>query len=172
MSDKERLIDRLGLEPHIEGGWYRRIFEATHRPAIVTDAGARLALTAIHYMLTDDNPIGHWHLNRSDILHFFHAGDPIDYYLLDSQHGLRRFTLGPNLDAGHQLCLVVQGGTWKAACLSAGPFGLLSEAVSPGFDYEDMTLGRITELVKQFPQHRQLIERFANGHGDSRHPEP
>ena len=161
MSDKETLIRQLGLEPHIEGGWYRRIFQADHRPTIATGAGPRLTLTAIHYMLTDDRPIGHWHLNRSDILHFFHAGDPIDYYLLDRTHGLRRFTLGPNLHAGHRLCLAVEGATWKASRLRDGAFGLLSEAVSPGFDYEDMTLGNADDLVKQFPQHRPLIKRFA-----------
>ena len=160
-SDKHSLIRQLKLEPHIEGGWFRRIFEASHRPAIETDAGARPTLTAIHYLLTDDRPIGHWHLNCSDILHFFHAGAPIDYYLLDETHGLRRATLGPDPDAGHQLCLPVEGGTWKASHLREGTFGLLSEAVSPGFDYADMTLGRAAELTERFPQHRRLIERFS-----------
>ncbi|MCT6778171.1 cupin domain-containing protein, partial [Streptomyces sp. CS7] len=33
-----------------------------------------MRLTSIHYLLTRGSPVGHWHLNESDILHFHHHG--------------------------------------------------------------------------------------------------
>ncbi|WP_324290231.1 cupin domain-containing protein [Streptomyces antarcticus] len=38
-------------------------------------------MTSIHYLLTHWSPVGHWHLNRSDILHFHHHGEPVTYHL-------------------------------------------------------------------------------------------
>lgn len=38
--------------------------------------------------------------------------------------------------------LVVPGNTWKACHLLEGKFGLITEAVSPGFEYQDMVLAK------------------------------
>jgi predicted cupin superfamily sugar epimerase len=45
---------------------------------------------------------------------------------------------------------------------SAG-FGLISEAVSPGFDFADMQMGDRQMLGEQFPQHSKLIEQLTRG---------
>jgi predicted cupin superfamily sugar epimerase len=39
-------------------------------------------------------------------------------------------------------------------------YGLISEAVSPGFDFADMELGSRQKLGEQFPEHSQLFERL------------
>jgi predicted cupin superfamily sugar epimerase len=39
-------------------------------------------------------------------------------------------------------------------------FGLISEAVSPGFDFADMEMGDRRKLIARFPQHRMLIEKL------------
>ncbi len=80
--DVDELIEQLGLEAHVEGGYFRRTFQADHRDKIDTGAGPRFTLTSIYYLLTRDSPVGHWHLNHSDILHFFHLGTPVTYYLI------------------------------------------------------------------------------------------
>lgn len=157
---KQQIIDQLQLEQHIEGGYFRRTFAAEQRSPIETERGPRLTLSSIFYLLSDDAPIGHWHLNQSDIVHYYHAGNPIDYYLINEAGNLKQVTLGHDLLAGHQLQLVVTGGTWKASHLKEGDYGLISEAVAPGFDFADMTLGQRRELSEQFPQHRDLIARF------------
>jgi predicted cupin superfamily sugar epimerase len=159
--DAKTLIEALALEPHVEGGYFRRTFQADHRARIATPAGERYTLTSIHYLLTQDAPVGHWHLNRSDILHFFHLGAPITYYLIHPDGRLERVVLGPDPGKGQRLQLAVTGGTWKASHLETGEFGLISEAVAPGFEYEDMTLGRRDALLAQFPQHAELIQRFS-----------
>ena len=158
---KEQLISQLQLERHIEGGYFKRTYQADHQPKIDTEACPRLPMSSIYYLLTDDAPIGRWHMNRSDILHFYHLGDPINYYLIDGAGNLSTQILGPNPSLGHRLQLLVKGGCWKASKLQSGSFGLLSEAVCPGFEYQDMQLGQRAKLLAQFPQHEQLIRDFS-----------
>jgi len=159
--DVDEVIAALQLEPHVEGGYFRRTLQADHRPMIETPAGPRYGLSSIYYLLTSDQPVGHWHLNRSDIAHYFHLGDPIRYYLLHPDGRLETVVMGTDLAAGQQLQLWVPGGVWKASMLlPVGAWGLVSEAVAPGFDYADMTLGERATLLRQFPQHAPLIEAF------------
>ena len=158
--DVDALIEALQLEPHVEGGYFRRTFQSDHRPRIDTPEGERYTLTSIYYLLTRESPVGHWHLNKSDILHFFHLGAPVTYYLIHPDGRLETVVLGPDPTQGHQLQLAVTGGTWKASHLSSGRYGLISEAVAPGFEYEDMTLGKRDHLLQLFPQHRDIVKRF------------
>ncbi len=157
----DELVKALGLEPHVEGGYYRRTFQADHRERISVEAGERFTMTSIYYLLTAESRVGHWHLNRSDILHFFHLGEPVTYYLIHPNGRLETVVLGPDPRQGHQLQMAVKGGTWKASHLAAGDYGLISEAVSPGFEYEDMTLGEESALLQRFPAHAELIRRFS-----------
>jgi predicted cupin superfamily sugar epimerase len=158
--DAEDLVKQLGLEAHVEGGYFRRTFQADHREPIATEHGERFTMTSIFYLLTADARVGHWHLNESDILHFFHLGSPITYYLIHPDGRLDRVVMGPDPSQGHRLQLTVKGGTWKASHLEAGDYGLISEAVSPGFVYEDMTLGDRAGLLSRFPEHAEVVEKF------------
>ncbi|MEO0437834.1 MAG: cupin domain-containing protein [Pseudomonadota bacterium] len=158
------LIQALQLEGHVEGGFYRRTYEAHNSARIPTEDGQRFAMTSIFYLLTDAGPIGHFHKNRSDIVHYFHGGNPIDYFLIHADGSLKTFTMGPDPRLGHLLQLTVEGGVWKASRLQKSAnadFGLISEAVSPGFDYADMTLGNRDDLKRLFPQHIELIKALA-----------
>ncbi len=79
--DKHTLIQRLGLQPHIEGGYYHR----TYQSGLTTNTAdnSRSLLSSIYYMLTDDSPIGYFHRNQSDIIHYWHAGEALRYWLID-----------------------------------------------------------------------------------------
>ena len=158
--DKQTVIAALELEAHIEGGYFRRTFQSDHRAKLVLPIGERLTLSSIFYMLTSDSPIGHWHANKSDIVHYFHLGAPITYFLLHPDGVLETATLGVDLAAGQKLQLAVPGGVWKASHLSVGDYGLISEAVAPGFEYEDMTLGTREQLYDLFPKQRAVIDRY------------
>ena len=98
-------------------------------------------------------------MNKSDIVHYHQGGSPLTYYTIDGDGRLEKSILGPDPQKGHQLQLIVKGGLWKATVLESGEFGLLGEAVAPGFDYRDMALAKRDELVAKFPQHREIIER-------------
>ncbi len=159
----EELIEALKLEGHVEGGFFRRTFEATDKPRVDEGHGERFSMTSIYYLLTAGGPIGHFHRNRSDIVHYYHLGDPIEYFLIHPDGRLETVVMGADPTKGQRLQLTVRGGIWKASRLTQGPigYGLISEAVTPGFDYADMSLGLTSELLQAFPQHEVLIRELS-----------
>lgn len=155
---RQQVIDQLQLQGHVEGGYFRRTYTA--QPTLACESGIRPAMSSIYYMLTADQPRGRMHLNRSDIMHYWHLGGALRYYLIYPNGELQTLELGPDLARGQQLQFLVPGGVWKATELLDDDFCLLSEAVCPGFDFADMTLANRRRLTEQFPQHNDLIERF------------
>jgi len=126
---------------------------------------SRRLLSSIFYMLTDDSPIGHLHKNKSDIIHYFHGGSPLTYLILHPDGHVETRILGDDLDNGQQLQLIVKGGCWKATELKTGEFGLISEAVSPGFDYGDMELAEEIIIKNQFPQAWGQVSKYVRRAG-------
>ena len=55
----QELIESLGLEGHVEGGFYRRTYEATGQSRIASESGERFSMTSIFYLLTAEGPVGH-----------------------------------------------------------------------------------------------------------------
>jgi purine nucleoside permease/predicted cupin superfamily sugar epimerase len=160
----KQLAKALNLEAHVEGGYFRQTFKADHRPTIATDHGDRVTMTSIYYLLSAESPIGHFHMNQSDIMHYFHVGDPITYYMIIADGSLQKTILGPDPTKGHQMQLMVKGGTWKASKTPTDGkygYGLIGEAVAPGFEYADMQLGKKAMLLEQFPKHAQLIKELS-----------
>jgi predicted cupin superfamily sugar epimerase len=143
-------VARLSLEPHPEGGWFRRIHTEPH--CVMTPGGSRPIATSIHYLLDRDRPLGYFHRNRSTILHYLQDGGPVDYFLLDDAGALRRVRLGRA--PGEELFLAAPGGVWKASRLPPGSdFALVGEVVVPGFDFADHAFLTREMLRNQFPRH-------------------
>ncbi|MEJ2869641.1 cupin domain-containing protein [Actinomycetospora sp. OC33-EN08] len=135
MTDRPQLAEEFGLEPHPEGGWFRRIWAA---PAVVTlagDAGERPTATAIHYVLGPGERSG-WHRVRSDELWLWQRGGPVSVWVSDVAEGGVEHRLGP--DDG--LSALVPGGTWQRAEPAGDAAVLVTCVVSPGFDYADWEL--------------------------------
>ena len=155
--DVAGLISALNLAPHDEGGWFRETYRS---PQTVDcpdrDGGVRSLMTTIHYLLDRRRPLTVLHANRSDIVHFHEGGGAFLYLLLWPDGRLEETLIGP----GHDRQLTVPGGVWKAAELVEGDWGLIGEAVSPGFDYRDRTLAVGEDILKRFPQHARRLAAF------------
>lgn len=157
-----QIIQHLALEPHVEGGYFRRTYQSDEQASVETTAGPRLAASSIYYLLTEDQPIGALHKNKSDIMHVHNAGAALRYYLLQPDGKLETIVLGPAIESGQVMQFVAKSGVWKATELVASSdfdFGLLTEVVVPEFAYEDMVLAD-QGLVEEFPQYREILERF------------
>jgi predicted cupin superfamily sugar epimerase len=141
------IIARLGLEPHLEGGYFCRTYTAP------SPDNSHPAMSSIYYLLDRASPTGHLHRNRSDILHFWQGGSPVHYTLLGSDGEVTERVMGPDLDAGHILQMLVPGGYWKASELPQGDYGLISEAVCPAFDFAHHQLANADTLHQDYPQH-------------------
>ena len=103
----EEVISTLNLEPHVEGGYLRRTYQADHRALIETVGGSRCLMTSIYYLLTTESPVGQFHLNQADILHYYHAGDAIQYSLIYPNGTLETVVMGGDIIAGECLLLHV-----------------------------------------------------------------
>lgn len=160
----EGFIQSLGLEPHDEGGYFRQLYQSDWTLPTEREGGQRFGLNTIYYLLTATSRIGHLHRNQSDIVHFFHAGNPLTYFLLSPEGELSTVTMGANPSQEELFQLTVPGGYWKASFLPQGDFGLISEAVCPGFDYRDRTLATPALLRQDFPQHWETLSPFLLTH--------
>ena len=161
--DKKTVIDTLQLEPHIEGGFFKRTYRSPHK--LTLDNTERVTMSSIYYMLTTDSPIGCIHKNQSDIMCYYQLGLPLQYLILFPDGKLEETILGPDLMAGHKLQLLVPGGTWLSTALVTDSavncdFGLVSEAVTPGFEYQDMTIGTEEIIQSSFPELWEKLKKF------------
>jgi uncharacterized protein len=159
---RDVLIERFGLLPHPEGGYYSETFRSA---GIVRRDGApgetRRASTAIYYMLCDGAHSA-WHRIRSDEVWHFYAGEPIDIHMLDANGVLATHRLGNALahpEAAFQV--VVPAGQWFAAELGdPATFALVGCTVAPGFEFSEFELADVLELSAASPEHSGVIERL------------
>jgi predicted cupin superfamily sugar epimerase len=129
----------LGLEPHPEGGWYRRTW--TSAAAVSTPQGVRPGATLILFLLPPGEASA-WHTVTSDEIWLWHGPDPVTLELGgDGSAPLteRAVVLGPDQAAGQTAQCVVPGGAWQRTLPQAGEC-LVSCVVSPGFDFADFAL--------------------------------
>lgn len=156
--NKELLLTELQLKPHVEGGYFIRSYTSSRNVTGETGSpNERPVMTCIYYMLTIDQPINHYHKNGSDIVHFYHMGLPIRYHVITPEGHCSSTVLGPNISAGQKPQLMVAAGCWKAAELMLEKdnpldYGLISEAVGPGFDYADWSVATKEDIQKIIPQ--------------------
>ena len=132
MHTADDLIERLGLQAHPEGGWYRETWRAIAAP------GERPAGTSILFLLRRGET-SHWHRVDADEVWLHQAGAPL---LLDvaSSSGtgpVVRHRLGVADDAVPQA--VVPAGHWQSASPD-GEWSLLGCVVAPGFEFRGFEL--------------------------------
>ncbi|AMP39678.1 cupin domain-containing protein [Ralstonia solanacearum] len=161
----QRLIDRLGLQPHPEGGFYRETYRSEERVHRGVPAVERAACTAIYYLLAED-AYSAWHRIQSDELWHFHAGDGLNVYVLEADGAVTTHRLGPALEdeqAAYQA--MVPAGRWFAAERVAGAHGytLVGCTVAPGFEFSEFALAESRALLESHPAHGDLILRLAAG---------
>jgi predicted cupin superfamily sugar epimerase len=170
-NDAQYWIDKLGLEKHPEGGYYRVTYTAATQIAQGAlpegYAGARPASTGIYFLLSNQGAgdrEGHFsafHRLRSDEMWHFYAGQPLVVHVIDPEGRYMQMLIGNDCEAGQNFQAVVHAGCWFASePLLASSFALAGCTVSPGFDFADFELARRAEMSAQYPQHRALIARL------------
>ncbi len=149
----ELLIQELNLIPHPEGGFYRE----TYRSEEVLKDVKRNLVTTIYFLLRSED-ISHLHRIKSDEHWFFHAGSPLVVHTLD-KNGHHKHLVGLELNKGETPHFIVPKNTiFGSQVLEKNSYSLVSCLVSPGFDFADFELIKIAELLKEFPQHKEIIE--------------
>ena len=151
----QEIIRLLNLTPHPEGGYYRETYRS---PQLIPGLQPpRAASTAIYYLLVP-GAVSKFHRLKFDEMFHFHIGDPVTWVLLPQEGGVQKKILGPNLEQGETLQLLIPAGTWFGGYLNeGGQYALMGTTVAPGFDFEDFQLGRRDELIRVFPSAEKEI---------------
>ena len=160
MNEQNRLIERYGLVPHPEGGFYAEVHRAEHRVRAGSESPERSAYTSIHYLLAGDD-FSAWHRIQSDETWFYHSGCDLVIYSFAADGQLKTQRLG--VESGcYQLTIAAR--TWFAAqAEQAESCSFVSCVVAPGFEFEDFELGSRQLLLKTYghsPDSREKIEAF------------
>jgi uncharacterized protein len=164
MKSAQFWIDTLGLTAHPEGGYYREVYRSQEEiPASVLKgrySGGRPLVTSIFYLL-EGSGSSRLHRLKSDEIWHFCEGSALSVHRIQSDGTYSVTKLGRNPDQGEQLLTVVPRGTWLGAMIDKSEgCSLVSCTVAPGFDYEDFELASRTDLLREYPQHRGIIERL------------
>ncbi len=157
-------IDKLGLIPHPEGGYYRESYRSqlliSHEALAPQFTGARLASTAIYFLLEAQN-FSAFHKLRSDELWHFYTGSSMSVHVIGPEGEYSEIQLGGDAESGEVFQAIVNAGSWFASRIrDQRSFALVGCTVAPGFDFADFELGKRSDLVKLYPQHRLLIEQL------------
>jgi predicted cupin superfamily sugar epimerase len=131
-----RLIARLQLSPHPEGGHYRRTYES----ALTLEHGGhrRPALTAIQFLLAQGEA-SHWHRVDADETWHWQEGGPLALQVFDPESGRLDTVHLDSAGRGGTAMHVVPAGHWQAARPLAA-YALVACTVAPGFIWEGFTL--------------------------------
>jgi len=145
-KQRSPLVERLGLQPHIEGGWFREIWKTPQDipQSVLGDryTGSRPAATSVYFLLHPGEESA-WHKVTSDELWLWHSGSPVVLTLGgggDEPGEETELMLGVDWEAGQEPQGLVPGGVWqKARPLGEEP-ALVTCIVAPGFHYDDFKL--------------------------------
>ncbi|KAI0777570.1 RmlC-like cupin domain-containing protein [Trametes elegans] len=146
------LIQNFKLSKHPEGGYFAETDRQIEQiPSPFAGGAPRPLATSIYYLLTPDEPNGVFHMNKSATMHVLHQGRA-EYTLITpgSPPKVEKKIMGPNIDAGEVLQLLVPTGVWKMSRLLLQDLNavtaddardrcgcLITEVVFPGFAWED-----------------------------------
>ncbi len=126
MTPKD-IIEKLGMERHPEGGWFKESFRDTDM------RDGRAVSTAIYYLL-EKGDRSHWHrVDAAEVWHFY-AGSPLELSISSDGHWTEMLILGPDIAGGALPQIVVPKRHWQAA-EPTGAWTLVGCTVAPGFEF-------------------------------------
>ena len=164
MNSAKEIIEKLDLQSHPEGGYFKEVYRS---PDEIKEEGLperykskRAVATSIYYLLEGKQFSAFHKLNSDETWHFY-LGSPVILHLISEDGEYSEITLGSNLSIGEVFQFTIPHGTWFAAEVKdKSSFSLAGCIVSPGFDFEDFEMGKRNNLIEQFPEQSEVINRL------------
>ena len=158
----DAIIEKLGLKPHPERGYYLETYRASSEVQSQRHGGVRSASTAIYFLITAKEPATFLHRLISDEVFHLYDGGPLEILRLFPDGTWDVAVLGMNLDAGERPQIVVPAGTWFGTELRPGASHcLVGCTVAPGFEFADFELAQGPELEGRYPEAAARIKRMS-----------
>ena len=157
MNRLQDYIEKLNLQPHPEGGYYRRNWQSSFTADVVDSSGKvthpRRALgSSILYFLAAPEFCA-WHRLTCEEMWHHYAGSSLKIHLLSMQNGWETFVLGSEIMNGELPQIIIPPRTWFCAELvDSGSFGFYGCTLWPSFTYADFELAELHRLLDEFPK--------------------
>lgn len=165
MNDEvQRIVTRLRLEPHPEGGWFREVYRSSVRldhPRIPAGNEPSRAAGSLIYFLLSGNDFSAFHrVKWTDEIWHLYAGGPLELHTIDAADRYERRVLTTELERGEPTVLI-PAGCWQAARLAPGvAWALGGCTVAPGFDFADFEMPPAAQLIAAHPAHETVIREL------------
>ncbi len=165
MNKAKYWIDKLQLKSHPEGGFYKETYRSEFyiSSSDLKDShyGKRRSSSLIYYLLEGEER-SHFHRLNSDEIWIYQQGGALNIHMISPKGELITEVLGCDIENGEKMQVIVPANYWFAAELeNINDYSLLSCLVSPGFVFDDFELAKKEQLAKNFPKHKQLINRLS-----------
>ncbi|MCA0431151.1 MAG: cupin domain-containing protein [Bacteroidetes bacterium] len=153
----EFLVNRFNLLPHPEGGFYKETYRNENKELFTNFNGKRNLSTAI-YFLIEQNNFSAFHKIKSDEMWHFYYGDALEVIEINEIGELKHTVIGNQIQKGETFQYNVKANTWFASRVyKNGTFSFVGCTVAPGFDFLDFELASASDLILNYPQHKQVI---------------
>lgn len=162
--DAKTIIKQFDLQPHPEGGFYKEIYRSNGviPNSLLSNkfAGDRNYCTSIYFLLTGDKFSSFHKINQEETWHFY-SGNCISLHLISPDGVYEVIKIGSNYESKEVPQFTVPAEFYFAAEVTHKTgFAFVGCTVSPGFDFRDFYLPKRSDLVMQYPQHREVITRL------------
>lgn len=160
----QSLVTSLNLLPHPEGGFYKEVYRSKNtisKSALENRfSGERSYCTSIYFLLTSANFSG-FHKIKQDEIWNFYEGSPLLVHVIDKEGIYTCHEIGMDVSVGLSPQLVVPAGSWFASSVkNDNSYTFVGCTVAPGFDFEDFELAERSQLIKEYPQHKDIITKL------------
>lgn len=165
MKNKDYWVEKLKLEPHPEGGFYREVYRSNEIISEVSlperFSGDRVFSTSIYFLLNKKD-VSAFHRIRQDEIWHFYDGSSLTIHIITPAGDYSKVKLGLDIEGNESPQAVVKAGCFFAAEVNHKEmFALTGCTVAPGFDFDDFEMPSYDKLVELFPQHEQVLKRFS-----------
>ena len=163
-SITDQIINRLDLQPHPEGGFYKETYRSKGLIHCENPGdnyqGVRNYSTSIYFLLTSDVFSSFHRIVQDEIWHFY-DGSPLALHIISPEGDYSQTIIGRAFNQGEIPQFVVPGGSWfGATVIRENDFSLLGCTVAPGFDFRDFELATCNDMLLKFPLHAEIIRKL------------
>ena len=154
--NKEEIINRFNLVPHVEGGYFKETFHSS-----ISYNNKQVLYSSILFLL-GENDISHLHILEEDELWYYQGGDDCIIVELDENLNYKEIKLGINSRDAFPQYLVKKGHIFGSKYKSKS-YTLVGCMVSPSFTYEHFKLIKKEDLKGKVNDEilNELDEMFA-----------
>jgi predicted cupin superfamily sugar epimerase len=169
----EQVVEKLKLKlyPGGSSGYYEEIYKASEyidkRNLSADFKAEKYSLSSSIFYLLPENNILKFHSTVANKQFHHYLGSALQIFIIHMNGTLEKVILGKDILANQVLHLKIPANTYVAAQVypSKVPmhslqYSLIGCTTSPSWEIEDCTRVTTQELIKQFPQHTEVIRQF------------